>query len=58
MRLNDVRDGTNIVPGVLEKYKAAISRNGMVNDDDLYTSFFALKQRKSIAAHQGAHTAW
>ena len=58
MRLNDVRNGTNIVPGVLEKYKAAVLRNGMVNDDDLYTSFFALKQRKSIAARQGAHTAW
>jgi hypothetical protein len=58
MRLNDVRDGTDIVPDVLEKYKAAVSQNGMVNDDDLYTSFFALKQRKAIAARQGAHTAW
>jgi hypothetical protein len=58
MRLNDVRDGTNILPGVLEKYKAAVSRNGMVNDDDLYTSYLALKQRKGIAALQGAHTAW
>ena len=58
MRLNDVRDGTNVVSGVLEKYKAAVYRNGMVNDDDLYTSYFALKQRKGIAALQGAHTAW
>ena len=58
VRLNDVRDGKDIVSGVLEKYKSAILKNGMVNGDSLYTSFFALKQQKAIPPRHGAHTAW
>lgn len=58
VRLNDVRDGTDVVSGVLEKYSKAISKNNMVNGDALYTTFFALKQQKAIPARHGAHTAW
>ena len=58
MRLNDVRNGTEIVPDVLKKYKQSIARAGMVSDDELYTTFFALKQKKAVPARHGAHTAW
>lgn len=58
VRLNDVRDGKNTVSGILERYKAAVTKHGMINEDSLYTSFFALKQQKSIPARHGAHTAW
>ena len=58
MRYNDVRDGTNRVQDVLVKYKAALVEKGMFGQDGLYASFFALKQKKSVPASQGAHTAW
>ncbi|KIW42237.1 uncharacterized protein PV06_05801 [Exophiala oligosperma] len=58
MRYNDSRDGTNNVQGVLEKYEASLIKKGMLNDSGLYPSFFALKQRSTRPARQGAHTAW
>jgi hypothetical protein len=61
MRLNDVRDRTEKVKGVLERYERALEEKGMVGGKgggDLYASFFALKQGKSVPARQGAHTAW
>jgi hypothetical protein len=58
MRYNDVRNGTNVIDEVLPKYKAALHRKGMLREDGLYASFFALKQGQPIPASQGAHTAW
>lgn len=59
MRYNDVRHGTNDVENeILPKYKAALAKKGMFGDDSLYASFFAIKQKKSIPARHGAHTAW
>ncbi|KXS94210.1 hypothetical protein AC579_3351 [Pseudocercospora musae] len=59
MRYNDVRDGTNYVEHeILPKYKAALTKKGMIGEDGLYASYFAVKQRQSVAARQGAHTAW
>jgi hypothetical protein len=59
MRYNDVRHGTNLVEGeILPKYKAALEKKGMLADDGLYASFFAVKQKKAIPARHGAHTAW
>jgi hypothetical protein len=57
-RYNDVRDGTNVVSDVLQKYEAALKHKGMIGKDGLYASFFALKQGRAIPARQGAHTAW
>lgn len=59
MRYNDVRDGTNSVEqNILPKYKAALESKGMLPEDGLYASFFAVKQRMAVPARQGAHTAW
>ncbi|KAI1619414.1 hypothetical protein EDD37DRAFT_216845 [Exophiala viscosa] len=58
MRYNDVRDGTNNIEDVLEKYEASLVKKGMLADDGLYAAFFALKQGKAVPARQGAHTAW
>jgi hypothetical protein len=58
MRLNDVRDGTNKIDGILENYRTALERHGMIDQAGLYTSFFALKQKKAMPARHGAHTAW
>lgn len=60
MRYNDIRDGTDVVQqDILPKYKAAIFEKGMAGrSDGLYGSFFALKQKKSLPARHGAHTAW
>lgn len=58
MRYNDVRDGTTLVDEVLDKYKAALAKKGMVGDDGLYASFYAIEQKKAMPARHGAHTAW
>ena len=58
MRYNDIRDGTNVIDEVLPKYKAALTEKGMLGSDGLYASFYAVKQKKAIAARHGAHTAW
>jgi hypothetical protein len=58
MRYNDSRDGTNIIDGVLEKYRAALIQKGMIGKDGLYASFFAVQQKRPIPGRQGAHTAW
>ncbi|KAE8159826.1 hypothetical protein BDV40DRAFT_290574 [Aspergillus tamarii] len=47
MRYNDVRDGTNIVSGVLEKYKAAWDAKGMVQPDGLFVDWLLVKQQLS-----------
>lgn len=58
MRYNDSRDGTNQVQNVLKKYKAALTAKGMIKNDELYGSFYALRQQKAMPARQGTHTAW
>ncbi|KAK5690844.1 hypothetical protein LTR97_012005 [Elasticomyces elasticus] len=59
MRYNDIRDGTNYVEDdILPRYKKALTEKGMLGADGLYASFFAIKQKKSVPARQGAHTAW
>ncbi|KAK5166896.1 uncharacterized protein LTR77_007625 [Saxophila tyrrhenica] len=59
MRYNDVRQGTNYVESnILPKYRAALSKKGLLGENGLYATFFALKQKKSIPARHGAHTAW
>ena len=58
MRYNDSRDKTDIVSGVLSKYRAALAEKGMFGKDGLYASFYALKQQKPVPARLGSHTAW
>ena len=58
MRYNDVRDGTDVVSGVLEKYREALKAKGMVQGDGMYASFYAVKQQKPRPARQGGQTAW
>ena len=58
MRHNDVRDGTDNVHTVLKKYKSALVTKGMMEENKLYATFYALKQQKAIPARLGTHTAW
>lgn len=58
MRYNDVRDGTDIVEGVLERYQKALTAKAMIGTDGLYARFYAVKQDRSVPATQAAHTAW
>ncbi|KAK4499812.1 hypothetical protein PRZ48_007998 [Zasmidium cellare] len=58
MRLNDSRDGTNVVEGVLKKYTDALKRKNMIQEDGMCTLFYALDPGKALPSRQGAHTAW
>ena len=58
MRYNDIRDGTDIVHEVLLKYKSALTKKGMIGEDGMYASFFAVQQKKAMPTMHGAHTAW
>ncbi len=58
MHLNDVRDGSTIGRKVLEKYKDALNKKGMVSRDDLYKDWFVLKQGQTKPAKSVGFTAW
>ena len=58
MRYNDSRDGTDNVHDVLKKYKAALVAKGMMKENGLYASWYAVRQQKAMPARQGTHTAW
>jgi len=58
MRYNDIRDGTNVVDGVLEKYKAAWEKKGMVSPNGLYVDFWMVKQDQLKDPSDLAWTAW
>ena len=58
MRYNDSRDGTHIVDDVLEKYKAATARKGMINEDGLFSDMWAVKRDIVVPAQDIGWTAW
>lgn len=58
MRYNDVRDGTNIVQGVLEKYRNAIQEKKMIGPDGLFVDWLFLKQGNTKRAGGVGFTAW
>lgn len=58
MRYNDVRDGTEIVKEVLEKYSTAIKERAMISSDDLYVDFLAIKRGNVMTAKNVGFTAW
>ncbi|OKL56704.1 hypothetical protein UA08_08016 [Talaromyces atroroseus] len=58
MHLNDARDGTDVAPKVLEKYKAALEKKGMIARNDLYKDFISVKQGHAVPAKSVGFTAW
>ncbi|KAL4881159.1 hypothetical protein BJY04DRAFT_228039 [Aspergillus karnatakaensis] len=55
---NDVRHGTNIVQGVLEKYWSAIQKKQMITSDGLFVDWLFLKQGNTKPAGGIGFTAW
>jgi hypothetical protein len=58
MRYNDVRDGTTVVEGVLERYRAAVEKKAMIKSDGLYVDWLALRQATVTPAKAVGFTAW
>ncbi|KAH7124876.1 hypothetical protein B0J13DRAFT_588996 [Dactylonectria estremocensis] len=58
IRLNDVRNGTNIVEDVCTKYMEAWDRKGMLQEDGLMVNWYAVKQDKTVPADGIGLTAW
>jgi Linalool dehydratase/isomerase len=58
MRYNDIRDGTNIVEDVLNKYKAAWKSKGMIQENGLFVNWYSPNQDKVQEAPSIGFTAW
>ncbi|KAM0258601.1 hypothetical protein ACHAQJ_003772 [Trichoderma viride] len=58
MKYNDARDGTNVSGQVLEKYKAAWDKQGMVNSSGLYVDWYFVRQDRTLAPKTVGWTAW
>ena len=58
MRYNDVRHGTNVVSGVLEKYWAALQEKKMIASDGLFVDWLFVKQGITFAPRGVGFTAW
>ncbi|KXH60051.1 hypothetical protein CNYM01_07846 [Colletotrichum nymphaeae SA-01] len=58
MRLRDARLGTSVVDDVLEKYKAAWDKKGLVGADGLLPDAWMVKQDFTIRPKDPAWTAW
>lgn len=57
MRYNDVRDGTNVVGDVLEKYKKAWELKQMVASNGLYVDWWYVNQDRPEIPKQVGFTA-
>lgn len=58
MRYADIRYGTNVVDGVLEKYEEAIRRKGMVQEEGAFADAWRVKQDVTLPARDICFTAW
>ncbi|PGH09436.1 hypothetical protein GX51_00541 [Blastomyces parvus] len=58
MRYNDVRHGTNIIEGVLEKYRDALEQNQMIEEDGLFVNWLFLRQGITFGARGPGFSAW
>lgn len=58
MRYNDARDGTNVALEVLEKFKDAWAKKGMVASSGLYVDWLYMNQDKTKAPSDIVFTAW
>lgn len=50
MRINDVRNGTQVADDVLAKYKAAWQKKGMMGKDGLLRDAYRIKQDSPVDA--------
>ena len=58
MRYNDVRDGTNVAGEVIEKYKKAWDKKGMVTPNGLYIDWIYMNQDQTAGPSCICFTAW
>ncbi|POR32378.1 Uncharacterized protein TPAR_07413 [Tolypocladium paradoxum] len=58
MRYNDVRDGTNVAGEVVEKYKSAWDKRGMVAPNGLYIDWLYFNQDEAVPPSDICFTAW
>ncbi|PTB66877.1 hypothetical protein BBK36DRAFT_1168396 [Trichoderma citrinoviride] len=58
MKYNDARDGTNVSDQVLEKYKAAWEKKGMVAPSGLYVDWYFVRQDKTLPPKSVGFSAW
>lgn len=58
MRLNDIRNGTDVVHDVLEKYKAAWEKKGMIGPGGLFKDMWLVKQDSTLPAMDPGFSAW
>ncbi|KAL6790330.1 hypothetical protein GGI42DRAFT_347079 [Trichoderma sp. SZMC 28013] len=58
MRINDVRNNTHIAQEVLEKYKAAWQKKGMMGKDGLLRDAYRIKQDSPVDALDIGFPAW
>ncbi|KAJ5111254.1 hypothetical protein N7532_001789 [Penicillium argentinense] len=58
MRYNDVRDGTKVIDGVLDKYRAALESKNMIANTELFKDWLVLKQDHTRGAKDCGFTAW
>ena len=58
MRYNDIRDGTNIVEDVLDKYTAAWKSKGMIQENGLFVNWYSPNQDTIKEAPAISFTAW
>ncbi|KAL9487933.1 hypothetical protein ACSS6W_000210 [Trichoderma asperelloides] len=58
MRINDVRDGTQVADDVLAKYKAAWQKKGMMGKDGLLRDAYRIKQDSPFNAFDIGFPAW
>lgn len=57
-RYNDAINGTNNVDGVLEKYKAAWAKKGMIGENGLFRRNYFPNQASYGVNEDIGHTAW
>lgn len=57
MHYNDVRDGTDVVSGVLQKYSAALEKKNMISRD-LFQDWVSVKQGRTAPPKSVGLTAW
>lgn len=58
IRYNDVRNKTNLIDGILERYRAAWADKGLISPEGLFTAFWMVKQDHTVQSHNVAAQAW
>lgn len=58
VRYNDIKNGTNVVEGVLDKYWEALQEKKMIASDGLFADFLLVKQHVVKPPLGVGWTAW